>query len=107
MQRDNNIIRDLLLEAEAEERHVFLVPLTHDTVDVRRSHHAKLLCDDGLFEEVNEDVYRLTNQGHDFLAAIKLEGAWEKIQGTAGHLSLGAMKIVGDKIIHKTLDDLI
>ena len=106
MKRNNDILRELLLEAEADESPFFLVPYTQDTEDARNAYHAKLLCDVGLFEEVNDQVYRLTSQGHDFLAATKLEGAWEKIQSTAGHLSIEAMKVVGDKIIRQSLDDL-
>lgn len=109
MKRDNDLIRQLLLEAEAEPTPYIIIPFTHssDQEDVRRNHHADLLCDAGLFTNPSKDMYRLTNQGYDFISSFKIEGNWQKIKALAGHLSLASMKAVGDKLLEKALDEVI
>lgn len=97
MRRDDDFIRALLFEAE-ESRQPFLVApisLRPSTEDLKRHMHAKWLADAGLFLEVNEGVFRLTNQGHDYLASIRDEGIWRKTKESAasvGGVGLSIMK---------------
>jgi hypothetical protein len=63
--------------------------------DLKRHTHAKLLADVHFFEEVNPGVFRLTNQGHDYLAAIRDENIWTRTKSAAsaaGGVGLGIMR---------------
>lgn len=45
--------------------------------------------------EVNRGVFRMTNQGHDFLAAVRSDTIWSKTKAGAGMLggvTLGIMR---------------
>lgn len=80
MKRDNDYIRDMLFEAEADESHLFLAVLTMgaDQKATKKHYHAELLCDAGLLVSSNKGVYRMTSQGHDYLDAIRDEGIWKQ-----------------------------
>ena len=95
MKRDHDYIRDMLFEAEdaASDQYVAAI---HDG-DVKKSYHAKLLCDVGFFVQLNpQGVYRMTSQGHDYLDAIRDEGIWKKtkdaVAETGGSAALEIMK---------------
>jgi hypothetical protein len=97
MRRDDDYIRALLFEAEASDQPVLLATLAAkpDPERLKRHMHAKWLSDAGLFEEVNPGVFRITNQGHDYLAAIRDEGVWKRTKDVAaglGGVTLGIMK---------------
>lgn len=97
MKRDDDYIRHLLFEAE-ESSEPYLLALQHLSMSAeeqKRHQHAELLCDAGFFQAVNEGVYRITNQGHDYLAAIRSDTVWNKTKEAAGQLggvTLGIMK---------------
>ena len=68
--------------------------------------HARWLADAGLFHEVNRDVFRITNQGHDYLASIKDEGIWRKTKASAasvGGVGLGVMKDIAVAYVKQEL----
>jgi hypothetical protein len=99
VKRDDDLLRSLLLEIETSESEIFLISL-HDQSPMeerRRKYHADLLCDAGLLLSSgrSNDVFRLTNDGHDYIAAIRSNKAWEKTkEGAAkvGGMTLGMMK---------------
>lgn len=108
MKRDDDLIRVLLFEAEASEHPWFLVSihLSSPPEELRRHEHAKLLCDAGFFQEVSEDVFRITNQGHDYLAAIRDEGIWKKTKeavSATGNVGLGVMKDIAIAYVKQDL----
>lgn len=109
MKKDNDTIRSLLLEAENSESPRIIIPWTQssDQSDIIRAYNAELLCDVGLFDMTSKDVYRLTNSGHEFIAAIRSQDNWQKMNQLAGHLPLLSMKKVGEKIIAQEFDDII
>ena len=109
MKRDNDLIRQILFEAEAHDSPFFLVTLSHssDPDDLRRFEHARILCDAGLFERTSNEVYRITNDGHDFLASVRDDSNWKTVKSKAGHLTLEAMKIVASKIVEAAVSKLI
>ena len=97
MTRDDDYLRDLLIEFEAQQDWLVLVPQTLGmTVDKRKKlHHVHLLCDAGFMTQINEHAYRMTNDGHDYLVAVRDEGVWKKTkEGAAkiGGATLGIMK---------------
>ncbi len=60
-----------------------------------REYHIKLLCDAGFMTQVSDSGYRMTNQGHDYLDAVRSDTVWNKTkEGAAkvGGMSLGMMK---------------
>jgi|SRR5690625_62100 len=96
MKRDDEMIRALLLEAEASDHPYLMSMLTisPSEMDIKRHTHVHLLCDAGFFQKVGEGTFRITNQGHDFLAAIRDDTIWKKTKAAAsaaGGLSLNIM----------------
>lgn len=97
MQRDDDYIRNLLFEAEdSSEPYIMAVQHLSMSIEEKKRHqHAELLCDAGFFQAVNKGVYRITNQGHDYLAAIRTDTVWNKTKEAAnqlGGVTLGIMK---------------
>lgn len=97
MARDDDLIRSLLMEYEkGDSIYVTAVLSMNQPFDeVRRHQHAELLCDAGYFEAINKGVYRMTNQGFDYLEVIKSDEIWSKTKGVAaslGGVTLGMMK---------------
>lgn len=97
MKRDDDYIRQMLMELEeSDEIHmVATLHMSSSQAGLKRHEHAELLCDAGLFQRVNAGgVYRMTNQGHDYLATIRSDTVWSKTkQGAAkiGGASLGML----------------
>jgi len=98
MKRDDNYIRQLLLEAEGSEDAYFQARqyMGMPTEVIKRHYHAELLCDAGLCYSTNTGVYRITNQGHDYLAAIRSETVWNKTQNAASELGGVTLSIMRD-----------
>lgn len=97
MKRDDDYIRQMLLDVEASDELYFIASAyINMTPDDQKSHqHAELLCDAGFFEAANEGVYRMTNHGYDYLAVIRSDSAWGQTKKGAakiGGASLGIMK---------------
>lgn len=110
MKRDDDYIRDLLFEAEASDQPYLLAVLvmSPSEVDLKRHMHAVWLSDAGFFQEVNKGVFRITNQGHDYLAAIRDDGVWQKTKtaaSTAGGVGLGVMKDIAVAYVRQELSD--
>jgi len=97
MKRDDDFIRGLVLEAEASEDIYLFAVMTKssDPEYLKRHFHAELLCDAGFFEAVNDGVYRMTNQGHDYAQVIQSNEIWEKTKSDVAKLggaTLGMMR---------------
>lgn len=96
MRRDDDYIRQLLLDLEASEQPNLLVEeyIGMSAEDVKQHYHCELLCDAGLMHTDGNGVYRMTNQGHDYLAVIRSNKIWEKTKEGAskiGGASLGVL----------------
>jgi hypothetical protein len=67
--------------------------------------HVKLITDNGLIESrIKSDcinLLRLTWAGHDFLAASRGEGVWEKAKKTGVHLAFSAFV---DNLTHLSME---
>ncbi|MDE2739867.1 MAG: DUF2513 domain-containing protein [Paracoccaceae bacterium] len=83
MKRDNDYMRELLLKFEADDSDHFLAVRAFES-DEKFLHHVDLLCDAGLVTPLSDSVYRLTYEGHDFIAAIRDPGIWQKVVEKAG-----------------------
>ncbi|WP_238366851.1 DUF2513 domain-containing protein [Mesobacterium pallidum] len=98
MKRDDDLIRTLLLEFEAEDDWLIMLPGTTKGAseeDRLKLGHIYLLMDSGLMVRVGNSTARLTAQGHDFLKAIHDDNIWKKTRDGAaavGGLTLGLLK---------------
>lgn len=97
MKRDDDFIRELLFEIEAADNPYLIacLLLNPSAEDLKRHMHAKWLSDAGLLLEEDVGVFRITNQGHDYLAAIRDDGIWKKTKAAAsgaGGVGLNVMK---------------
>lgn len=98
MKRDDDYIRQLLLELEASPETSVLSALAigSDEEEEKHHYHLQLLCDAGLMTEVQPGVFRMTNQGHDFIAAIRSDTIWSKTKAGAGELGGVTLSILKD-----------
>ena len=80
MTRDDDYIRTLLFEAEASDKPSIIAFLSTapDPEELKRHVHVEWLCDAGLLAPVGKHTYRITSQGHDYLAAIRNEGSLQE-----------------------------
>lgn len=98
MQRDDEYIRQLMLEMEADRNPFTLVMLTlaPSKEEKKRWYHLKLLSDYGYVDNVGRDSVRLTAQGHDYLNAIRDPGIWQRTKATVaetgGNATLDILK---------------
>lgn len=113
MRRDDDLIRKLMLDFEESDDPL----LTHLTTwdadgdDERKYFHLRLLVDAGFLAESgkSDGVFRMTNAGHDFCAAIRDDTIWNKTKTASGQVagvSLGLMKDIGVSYLRQKLIDL-
>lgn len=99
MQRDDELIRALMFEAEADAdwrlSEIGAVVINPDPESNKRAYHLVLLCDAGLFTRVGNGVFRLTNAGHDWLAAVRDDTIWSKTKDAAGKVGGASLTVMG------------
>lgn len=99
MRRDDDLIRSLMFEAEAAADWRLVetgaIELNPSREVGRRAYHLMLLCDAGLFTQVSKDTFRLTNVGHDWLAAVRDDTIWTKTKEAAGKVGGASLQIMG------------
>ena len=96
MIRDDELLREMLFEFEAEEDWLVIYAqfLSMPKEERRKLGHLNLLEDAGLVVQVGDSTYRLSNSGYDYLAAIRSDTVWKKTkEGAAkvGGMTLGMM----------------
>lgn len=100
MQRDNDLIRDLLMEIEGEEGAIYFLPLTSTTSDGDRKkyYHLKLLVDAGMLEENGRHggSFRMTNAGHDFVEAVRSESRWNFVKEGVAKAGGATLELMAD-----------
>ena len=101
MKRDDDLLRQILLSSEEKEDFVIKATksLNPPAGERARLYHLELLCDAGLMAKLSENsgnsYYRMTNTGHDYLAAIRSNTVWQKTKDGAaqvGGMTLGMMR---------------
>ena len=98
MKRDDDLIRALLLEYEAKDDWVLVMPgETHSSSEEarRERYHVLLMSDVGFVTDVGRGTFRLTAQGHDFIDAIRSDDIWQKTKigaSVIGGATLGILK---------------
>ena len=95
--RDDEFLRQLLFKFEESEDYQFLIGgvsgLNAD--EQKEEYHVLLACDAGIMCPLGVAMFRLTSQGHDYIAAIRSDTIWKKTKDGAasiGGVSLGVMK---------------
>ena len=95
MRRDNDYLRSLLFRVEDDPAHIVVFARTLDA-DAKEMHHVDLLCDAGLLLEVGNSTYRMTNNGHDYLEAIRDDTVWEKTKAGVGAIGGATLQMIAD-----------
>lgn len=98
MKRNDDLIRSLLIEYEANDD--WLILAEGDTKSASKKereigYHQILMADEGLLTRVSSSALRITSYGHDYLDAIRSDNVWDKTKlGAAkvGGMTLGMMK---------------
>lgn len=108
MKRDDDLIRELLFEAESSDQPYLMafISMNPSEADLKRHMHAVWLSDAGYFQQINDGVFRITNQGCDYLAAIRDDGIWSKTKNAAsdaGGVGLGVMKDIAVAYVRQEL----
>jgi predicted transcriptional regulator len=104
MKRDDDYLRQLLMRIEDYERPSYPFDLLLEaTIEEKKElHHLQILCDAGYLSVNEKKHYRITNQGHDFLAVIRDDTIWQKIKtivAPVGGATLGIIKNVGEALL--------
>lgn len=115
MKRDFDLIRLLLIEAEAQQEPFFTKRTEIAGFDTEQvAYHAMLLMDAGLIDgedastnSANVLVRRLTFEGHDFLDAVRDPSIWRKTRDrltkAGGGFVLSVVKDVAVSLIREQL----
>ncbi|WP_090848762.1 DUF2513 domain-containing protein [Paracoccus alkenifer] len=113
MRRDDDLIRRLMLDFEASQEFLLVcTPHNQSPHEERlKYYHLKLLADAGLLEESGSrgGIFRMTNAGHDFCAAIRDDAAWARTKAAAASVSgvgLSLLRDISMAFLRKKLSDL-
>lgn len=113
MRRDNDLVRRLMLDFENSDDTLLvqLPELTPSQEGEKIYYHLQLLADAGFLEEQGRGggVFRMTNAGHDFCAAIRDDTIWGKTKYASTQVagvSLGVMKDIGIGYLRARLVEL-
>ncbi|MEP3946232.1 DUF2513 domain-containing protein [Ascidiaceihabitans sp.] len=101
MKRDDDLIRDLLFRIEAEGDHLsmdFTVTLGMSAEKRREVGHIRLLADAGFvaLSGKSGDVVRITNDGHNFIAAIRDDTTWAKTKEVTSKAGVSILTVMFD-----------
>jgi hypothetical protein len=106
MKRDWDVVRQVLSEVEAGDRHKY-----SDSVDPVATGHAFLLLDAGYITAIDATTLdgrgllnpELTWEGHDLLDTIRSKSVWERIKQLAKdkgiELTFDAVKVLAAKAL--------
>lgn len=110
MRRDDELLRKIMLDFEADDDPLLVHVQTLDAGDEDHKvyYHLRLLADAGLLEERGQSggVFRMTNAGHDFCAALRDDTVWRKTKEASGKVagaSLGLVKEIGLAYVRQKL----
>ena len=102
MKRDLEYMVDMLRDFEKDDEDILL----YSKREPKEIHHLRLLCDEGMVEEIDDKVYRITKWGHDFLDSVdkgRLERIKEEMKDEFGSSPLEIISSIGLKILKSNL----
>jgi hypothetical protein len=122
MKRDDDLVRNLLLDLEMADRVITGQHVVEGYSQEQVSYHLALILQAGLaqgprptYSVGNADptipaavaVLRLTNEGHDFISTIRSDTVWErtklKVKEVGGDVSLSILKEIGLQVSRSLL----
>lgn len=101
MRRDEDLIRELLFRIEEEEDHLstrYTLTIGMSKEARREVGHIQLLADAGFvsLSGRSNDMVRITNPGHDFIAAIRDDTVWNKTKEVTSKAGISTLKVLFD-----------
>ena len=101
MKRDDDYLRELLFEVESQSSGTLTVVGTMGLSPEKEKllYHIALLSDAGLMTQISSANYRMTNQGHDYLAAVRSDTVWNKTKVGAAKVGGMTLKMMMDVAI--------
>ena len=98
MIRDNDYIRDLLLDFERSNEWFMVVALLVDATaqEQKKFAYCELLAEAGYLKCYENHAYRMTSKGHDFVQAIRSDEDWAKVKQFAASIGGGTLEILND-----------
>ncbi len=101
MKRNDDVLRQILFEIESQEDWVFHLPqfISMPKDDRLKYGHICLLCDAGFVAEVGNGTFRLTNDGHDYLDAIRSDTIWNNTKNGASKVGGMTLEMMRDLAI--------
>lgn len=113
MQRDDDYLRQILLDMEASPEWRFPGPslvLAPSPEEVKRDYHLGLLLDGNLLTWVESRNWcRMTNAGHDFLANTRKSESWEAVKSASarfGGAGVAVMAKIAEELLMQKLRDV-
>ena len=110
MRRDDDLLRKLMLDMEADPEPILVHGLTQDATEEQRLayYHLRLLADEGFLEELgrNGGAWRMTSKGHDFVAAVRSDAVWGRTKQMASLVSGVSLSILKDIAVGIMRDQL-
>lgn len=108
MKRDDDLFRKILLDFESSSDSHLIVSFSMGASEeeVNYRDHCELLCDAGLLVSTSAAVYRMTNQGHDYLAAIRDDDIWlatKKIGSSVGGATVDILKNIAIELVKQKI----
>lgn len=94
LERDDDYLRELLLELVSSDSWLHSSPMSlADAEAQKRRFHILLLVDAGLMAEHGK-LFRITNQGHDFIALTREEKAWTMTKAAVKHIGGASIQML-------------
>jgi hypothetical protein len=113
MKRDDDYLRELLfrMEEHPQAEWIHVKVLSPSQEEYKETSHIDLLIDAGFVVPVKPgaQVVRLTNKGHDFIAAIRDDTTWSRtkeVASKAGTKTLGVLAEVAIAIGKEKVKEL-
>lgn len=114
MKRDDELLRKLMLEIEADPEPLVLYDSSLNSGHEARLeyYHLRLLADDGFLEETGRHggIFRITSAGHDFIGMMNDEGMWinmkKKAAAVVPRYGIRLLFEVGNSIARQKMRDM-
>lgn len=113
LKRDDDLIRTLLFAAENFERAEFARNFYKgdDATSEQSVYHIRLCCDAGYMADLGGGKrFKLTNDGHDFLAAVRDDDVWSKTKSEAkkvGGVTLDMLTEIAKSLVKARLSEAL
>ncbi len=111
MKRDDDLLREMLIEFEAQQDWLSLMPqpIGMSEQDRIKYGHLNLLCNADMVTSVGKGTFRLTHAEYDYLEAVRDTGIWDKtknaVSETGGSATPEILKPLATGLVNKKLSE--